>query len=112
MILPKQSEPVMRNVFTVRISGAPAGVTPGVAARWTAAAYGQIVPAQQRPLCGTGDFTGCTIPTPNCPGPGGCMQECVSVAGVITNECCPAEKCAPRDECCKQVCCEVVVKLD
>lgn len=105
MIRPKQSEPVMRNVFTARISGERERVTSDVAAGWIIAANGQIVPTAL-PLCGTENYTGCTIPTPNCPG--GCMQYCDAFTHVTT-ECCPAEKCAPPD-CCKEVCCELVVK--
>ena len=106
MRLPKQSNPVMRNGLMASILGARAGMTIDVAASRPAVAHGHIMPAQP-PNCGTGNFTGCTIPTPNCPG--GCMQVCVSVTGAISNECCPAERCTPPDDCCKQVCCEVKV---
>jgi hypothetical protein len=97
MRLPNQSSGVRRIVFATSVYT--------VRVNWIDSAYGQIVPAQL-PVCGNNDFTGCTIPTPNCPG--GCMQECDAFTHVST-ECCPAEFCGQSSDCCKQVCCEAKV---
>jgi hypothetical protein len=74
---------------------------------WPDLAHGSVVPAQPLPTCGTGNYVNCQPGIlPNCPT--NCVQRCMTPAG-IGQECCPAEKCGPAGDCCKQVCCEVKV---
>ena len=113
MILPKQSEPAMRTMPPARIVGTRKKVMLSTAVGTTSALKSDIVPAQALPICGTGDFTNCLLdPTSNCPG-GGCQQRCQvahTVVPIFLTECCPPEICGKPNDCCKQICCEVVVR--
>lgn len=73
-----------------------------VAAGWTDAAHGRVVPAQWCGPCHVLAGSAC---------PGHCMQWCSTASSSfpILPRCCPPEQCGqpPSDEpCCKKVCCK------
>ena len=88
--------------FTAEASLYRTGGHYSIAAGWTDATYGLVVPAQN---CGP-----CHVVATS-PCPGHCMQWCFtgSPSFPVVPKCCPPDKCGPPssdDPCCKKICCK------